>query len=401
MIKKPLNYKEPVKNKGKDVKLKKDIKKLRCSKCGNEIGIDDARSFYLSKNSEMFVANDGRPPFCFSCINDLMKRLIEQYGYFVAIEVICYHLDLPYIHNIAQIQLAKGNINSFGSYSKTLGTKKFAGKTYLDTVLEHSKHLHKNIVQSPIHDTIGWTQSDKKKADSIISRCGYDPFFTTTDSEARKFMFNTMYEYMVDDTVVDNIHKRQAVINIVLTFYQISEIDKRINFYYSDKTSQQDNVLIDDLVSMKQKLLSSVDKIAKENGISVSSNKHKTSHNALSYKLKELREIGMDSEEVNLFDINTSKAMEQVANLSVKNVISQLQLSESETLEMVALQTERIYELEKTVSKLEEENRLLQLKQAKTPKDKIDVEIFIDDNNDDYYTNDKLEDDGGLIDSEN
>ncbi|HYK73843.1 MAG TPA: hypothetical protein VEV44_12095, partial [Pseudoneobacillus sp.] len=75
--------------------------------------------------------------------------------------------------------------------------------------------------------------------------------------------------------------------------------------------------------------------------------------------IKTLQEKGFEEGEVNLFDVETSKGMRQVADLSNKSIVSQLQFDENDYTEMILEQREIIQELDSKVIKLEEENRLL------------------------------------------
>lgn len=360
-------------NKPKEVQRKQ----YYCLRCGKHWTVQQG-NFYKNTQSILFYSNNGFTPYCVECVNTMLADYTEKYGYFNALQIICHYLDMPYIHDIAKTMISNETTTSFGSYSKIVGSKAYTNITFADTIMTHSQYNF--ILDAPniVSDMSSWSIADKKKADSVISRCGHDPFMSTTDEKARKQMFNIMYEYLVDDSIVSDIHKRNAVVNIVIANYQISEIDKKINALYAKNTKESQTVGVDKLVKMKSDLLSVVDRIAKENGISSGSNKSKSSENALSAKLKELREIGMDAEEVNLYDIKTSRGMSQVAELSVANVIRQLQLTENEMLEMIADQTKIMDTLQKENDQLKEEKRLMLVEKTGVPKGKIPVEIFVD-----------------------
>jgi hypothetical protein len=103
--------------------------------------------------------------------------------------------------------------------------------------------------------------------------------------------------------------------------------------------------------------------LAKDNGISVNNNNDKSKGgNTLSGINKKLNEIGLDSAELNLFDIETSEAMRQIADISNKSILSQLVLDENDYTNMLARQREEIEKLDKRCMKSEEDLRLLRIK---------------------------------------
>ncbi|PLR72998.1 hypothetical protein CYJ37_12170 [Bacillus sp. UMB0728] len=114
------------------------------------------------------------------------------------------------------------------------------------------------------------------------------------------------------------------------------------------------------LIDSKQKILSSLLKLAEDNGISVKHNNQKSKGaGTLTGIIKTLQEKGFEQGEVNLFDIETSLGMRQVADLSNKSIFAQLQFDENDYTQMILEQREIIQELEAKASKFEEENRLL------------------------------------------
>ena len=68
---------------------------------------------------------------------------------------------------------------------------------------------------------------------------------------------------------------------------------------------------------------------------------------------------------VNKFDIETSNAMRQVADISAASMMNQIQLSSDDFRKMVEEQAEKIRELTDQVAKLSEANRLFKEKEIK------------------------------------
>ncbi|KAF6627035.1 hypothetical protein H6F38_23150 [Paenibacillus sp. EKM208P] len=112
----------------------------------------------------------------------------------------------------------------------------------------------------------------------------------------------------------------------------------------------------------KDKLLKSVLALAKDNGISENHNNKKSKGaGTLSGIIKELQEKGFEEANVNVFDIDTTEGMRQVADISHKSIINQLQFDENDYAEMISEQREKIVTLENDNSTLKEENRNLKI----------------------------------------
>ncbi|MEM5592757.1 hypothetical protein AAHH67_15310 [Niallia circulans] len=123
---------------------------------------------------------------------------------------------------------------------------------------------------------------------------------------------------------------------------------------------------VNSLITAKEKMLKSVLALAKDNGISVNHNNNKSKGgNTLNGIVRKLNEIGLSSAELNLFDLETSSAMKQVADLSNKSILDQLLLDENDYVDMIAQQRELIAQKDEKLIKEEEENRLLKIEIAK------------------------------------
>ena len=73
--------------------------------------------------------------------------------------------------------------------------------------------------------------------------------------------------------------------------------------------------------------------------------------------VKKLKELDLSESQVNLFDIQTSLGMLQVARLSSKAIVENLNFGDDDLLDMVNFQRGKLEFYEKEYSKLREENR--------------------------------------------
>lgn len=124
--------------------------------------------------------------------------------------------------------------------------------------------------------------------------------------------------------------------------------------------SNVDDVKLAKLTSSKSSMLSSIAAIAKDNNISAQYNKNsKQGQNSLTAKMKEMAEHDFSEIEVNLFDIKTAEAFQQIDEISINNIAKQLTLDSSEYSNIVKEQKETIQKYETDIMELREENRIL------------------------------------------
>ena len=152
---------------------------------------------------------------------------------------------------------------------------------------------------------------------------------------------------------------------------QIKKIDDMINQELLANTPSDKRVKI--LTETKKQLQDSIAKIAKDNNLSSAYNENSNAgKNTLTKKMKEMLADGYEPIKVNLYDINTSEAMKQIADLSNQSIMEQLNWNSNDYTEMIKEQREMLEKLQSENSTLSEENRMLknQLIDIKTKKKK-------------------------------
>ena len=139
----------------------------------------------------------------------------------------------------------------------------------------------------------------------------------------RKYCFNTLASYCDTEGIVEDGHKIQSVIELTQLQLQCRKINELLNSEFL--RAQPEEITIRNFTSSKASLLSSISKLAQDNNISSNSTGvAKQGRNTLGYKMKEMIENDFSNIEVNLFDINTSAAMKQIADLSNQSILEQL-----------------------------------------------------------------------------
>lgn len=332
----------------------------RCTRCGKRLS--DAKGyFFTSKTSPLFIANDLYTHICADCANELFDDLkIKHKDLKIAMIIMCHYLDVYFSEKL--FEQIKNNANfSLGNYLKLLNGNQYKAKSFNNSLLEIIKNGLKG--QSEIRKEVetNWSKSDLKNKNYVTSSIGYDCFedenYTEND---RRFLFNTLADYLTDDVLEDQ-HKSQQVIIMVKTTLQVEQVDKMMNDEL--KKSAPDYNLIKTLSEIKSKFIADINKIANENGISAkSSGKSSKGSNTLTNIMKEMHEHGFEEIKVNIVNSKLSASYQEIAKLNAKALIDELNFTSDEYAQMVAQQSETISSLQAKVEHLIEEARLLNIK---------------------------------------
>lgn len=372
---------------------KKETKKKVCSACGRELPL--STGFYSSK-SPMFAV-DGKINICKECF--ISNALNEETGEIDELKFknLLRRTDFPYYRDNLQsatlqyakehgyvseddvkyhgadiIKLYMKNVNSL----RQLSTKSFEDSEKdgfiqkRSTVLKNAnvdiKMLNNTQKQKSTSDEesedVKWTKKDKQNMKYVISVVGYDPFEDFNLSEYdKKYCFNILAGYCDAEGISEDGHKIQCVIQLTNLYCQCRKIDESINLELSK--NDVDETKISKLTSSKSSILSSIATIAKDNNIASNYNKNSgQGKNTLSAKMKEIVADGFENMKVNLFDIDTSASMKQIADLSNQSIMEQLTFDSNEYTEMIKEQREMLIKLQNENERLEEENRILKNK---------------------------------------
>ena len=117
---------------------------------------------------------------------------------------------------------------------------------------------------------------------------------------------------------------------------------------------------IKNLEDTKNKITSSVLGLAKDNGISL---KHSVNaskgENTWTGKVRKMKEMNLLEAETNLYDIEYSDGLKQVAEISDAAIIKQIRLDENDYNDMIIQQRELINKYKKKSDENEEKARVL------------------------------------------
>lgn len=382
-----------IKTADKPTPANKQKGKKICSCCGEEKSL--VSGFYISK-SPLFQI-DGRLNICKMCI---ISMSLNEDGSINEIELnkILRKTEKPYYKDYLEAAynqfrkeysyVPEEEIKVHGKevlqyYFKNLVMRQTINKSYDDSEKEgflfknsnasksnqkkiDAKYLDINSNTSQNNDKqeqiVKWTKKDKQNMNYVLSTVGYDPFESLELSESdRKYCFNIMAGYCDTDGIVEDGNKMQGVIEMTNMYCQCKNFTAAINAEMNK--DDPDDQKISRLTASKTSMLSSISTIARDNNISSNYNKNsKQGQNSFTSKMKEMAENDFEMIKVNLFDIKTSEAFKQIAELSNQNIANQLTLDNNDYTEIVKEQREMIQSFETELDTLKEENRNLKNK---------------------------------------
>jgi hypothetical protein len=370
-----------------DVKIK-DLEELmkgktRCTKCGKILADGN---FYTS-NSKLNM-HTGRLALCKDCLTNFYISFLEETNDIrISIYKLCELVDFVYLENIYESSLTEAGWNKnftivenglevWKKYIKTINSL----KNYKGYAFEHGDRIDNNIESNLLSteiiektDVIIEKQKeltdadleqkvrDKQNKEDIIRIIGYDPFENELEEDKSK-MYAKLINMLNEDTQEDEL-KLGAVISIIKGQNQENKINDVITSLSSDIKSIKDNIgTIKSLTETKEKLNKSLLALAKDNKISDLYSGHKTvGANTLSGVLKKLKELDLNEAQVNLFDIQTSNGMLQVARQSAQAIVENLNFGDDDLVDMVKFQRGKLDFYEKEYAKLREDNRKLKV----------------------------------------
>lgn len=342
---------------------------LRCGVNGKQT------SFYNSFNPT-YDWNLHKIPYCKECIQQMYEEFYKQTGDSeLAMFYLCRKLDVYYattIYEGANKAVLKGG-SLIPSYFKTYngfhnnanyGDTFIQSANFLDMEMLDKKYKSGMIVadNGQVVQSQGLSDEDEVNKKDCIRLLGYDPFFDNDEND-QKYLYNTLIRFL-DDATLEDAFKLPIVIEIVKSLGQVERLNKTFAVMMtSSENIEENSQKIKSLIDAKDKLYRSVLAMAKDNGISINYATNKSQGaGTLSRVVKELDEIGLRDAKINLFDIETSESMKQVADISNKSLMEQMNLQDSELWDMIKELRDIRVKLDNKVNEL---NELLRLEKVK------------------------------------
>ena len=345
-----------------------------CYMCGKPKK-KNRENFY--KNTDPLVKS-GYAAICSECARKIALRTDEngeehkptKESIILALQ----YLNKPFLENVynSSVQAAERNAgipgakqNAWSTYIRTIAMQQYSGKQFKDSDFFKQKIIYED--EKTPADVIKGKESqdnyegfEKNKAD-VIRLIGYDPFEQEALSD-QPFLYSQLIRLLdSSEDANEDMMRTSSAISIVRGFLQQSKIDDTISKLMCDISNiERNSATIKSLQESKGKITSVITSLAQDSCISLKHNKNaKKGENTWTGKIKKIKSLNLRSGEVNGFDIDTCRGMQQVQEISDASIMKQLALDESEWSDMVSEMRVVNTDLRKEKDAYQEINRIL------------------------------------------
>ena len=187
-----------------------------------------------------------------------------------------------------------------------------------------------------------------------MSIIGYDPWINYPLPD-RKYLFRELVKYF-DDDVADDAYKLTVIMQIVESNNQIRKYNEQLVLLDPVKDIEK----IKNLNTSISSAVQNIDKLAKENEISVKNRSNKeVGKNTLTFLMKKLREMDFDKAEVDYYDQLKGRGTQWSGDMSFKAISENTFFTENDWLDIGGYRKELVDKLQSENDDLREEKRKL------------------------------------------
>lgn len=199
-----------------------------------------------------------------------------------------------------------------------------------------------------------WSKADLEAKRQVIKMVGYDPFYFEIEKD-RKILYKDLLGMMEQGMELDGL-KVQAAIQIVLSFKNIRELNEK----YRKKSDEDAPVSeLKALSELKKKELETITSFSRDNGFgeryAISKAKGENTFSGIMAKMNEMK---YENAILNMYDVETSKSINQAADASFAAIFNQLSMSEAEVYKTCQDQLKKLLSLQRENATLTENLRL-------------------------------------------
>lgn len=348
--------------------------KYVCSCCGKALPQDKYFLAYNEGNLGRIEANGKmHTHICMDCCKNLYEYLFyekaDKDGE-KAMKWLCSYLNI-YYDDVSYLKAKKTmeekdrkthiveEYMSVISRSATLKGKVFLESPDIDVNQNKGdskadKIINSNTGNVPEDLEEEWSKADLEAKRQVIKMVGYDPFYFEIEKD-RKILYKDLLGMMEQGMELDGL-KVQAAIQIVLSFKNIRELNEK----YRKKSDEDASVSeLKALSELKKKELETITSFSRDNGFgeryAISKAKGENTFSGIMAKMNEMK---YENAILNMYDVETSKSINQAADASFAAIFNQLSMSEAEVYKTCQDQLKKLLSLQRENATLTENLRL-------------------------------------------
>lgn len=198
---------------------------------------------------------------------------------------------------------------------------------------------------------------------AVIDILAYDPF--KDDDPADKPQLYRDLTGMLTESMRKDVAKAKAALSIVRGYSNLEKYQRKINeIMKSGSVDDDTQKTLDQYIKVQKTLQDSINTTAEKNNFTVKGI-GSNGHGMLSDVMNQIEEKGIDEGITNFYDIETSKAIEEVANISFKAQLNQVSLSKTDYADILMAQCKIVREAQQKMKEMREALRLAKEKITK------------------------------------
>lgn len=348
--------KAKINNKRVPVKVEDLPRVYSCSCCGLQLFEPDF--FYKNPSNYNAKANDNYVHMCKDCVSERFEEYCAIYkDEKIATLMLCAILNY-YFDEKLYIKTKSDKTNYvFGDYIKVVANTKNK-KTFSDTLVELLQQEGNLIDVDNSLDNIenkALTPEEIEAKNNVISIINYDPWVNYPLKD-RKYLFRELVKYFDDDEVAEDAYKLTVIIQIVESNNQIRKYNEQLVLLDPIKDIEK----IKNLNASISSAVQNIDKLAKENEISVKNRSNKdVGKNTLTFLMKRLRTLGFEKAEADYYDQLKSTGTQWALDMSFKAISENAYFNENDWIDIGNIRRELVDKLQKENDDLKEDKRRL------------------------------------------
>lgn len=379
--------------------LEEKVKSLKdgawCYLCDTHKSKD---GFYMSTDP---INKSGLTPICRECTRKIVFKVgkdgVEHEPDKESIRLALRYLNKPFLEKVwdSSIQetenLASGKVKSnvWNAYIRQISMGQYNTLTYADSdgfikykqddINKKEEITEEKLIET--HAGLDTYDSFLKNKEDVIRLLSYDPF-EKEDISDQPFLYSQLLGLLdSSEDANEDMMRTSSAISIVRGFLQQSKIDDTVAKLMCDVSNiEKNSATIKSLQESKGKITSVITSLAQDSCISLKHNKNaKKGENTWTGKIKKIKSLNLRDAEVNGFDIDTCRGMQQVQEISDASIMKQLALDESEWSDMIAEMRVTNISLRREKDAYQEINRIL-LRENLDLRDTLKEKDLLDEN---------------------
>lgn len=207
------------------------------------------------------------------------------------------------------------------------------------------------------------SEDDKKNRQIVIDIFSYDPF--KDDAQEDRPQLYRDLAGMSNEGMRKDIAKQKAALSIVRSYSNIEKYQKKVReLAVGGEMDENSQKQMESYMKVISNIQASVNQTAEKNNFTVKGI-GSAGKGMLSDVMSEISEKGIDEGVTNFYDIATSKSIEEVANISFKAQLNQINLSKTDYSDILTEQCKIVKESQAKAASAMEALRLAKEKIAK------------------------------------